>query len=197
MGKKRKVPSVNASSSADIAFILLLFFLLTTSMDTDKGLPRQLPRPIEKEKKEEQKVNQRNVLQVRINSENQILCAGEVVTLAELKNKAKEFIDNPTNAENLPEKIEVNITLLGGAQWITEQHLISLQCDRGTNYQVYVDVQNELAAAYNELRNALSIRYFNSRFSELDAEKQEAVKVYYNQKISEAEPKNYGENSGR
>ena len=191
--KKRKVPGINGSSSADIAFMLLLFFLLTTSMDTDQGLARTLPRPPEnKDKKEDVEINKRNILQVMINSNNQILCAGEEVTLPVLKEKAKEFIENPTNSENLPEKTIVNIPYFG-EQAITESHLISLQCDRGTNYQTYIDVQNELATAYNELREALSRKQFGKGFTSLSEDEKAAVIKYYRQGISEAEPQRYGD----
>ena len=193
MAKKRKVPQINGSSSADIAFMLLLFFLLTTSMDTDQGLARTLPRPPEnKEKKEDVEVNKRNILQVMINSNNQILCGAEEVTLAVLREKAKEFIDNPTNSINLPEKRLVNIQFFGD-QEITASHLISLQCDRGTNYQTYIDVQNELARAYNELREDLSRKQFGKGFTSLSEDEKAAIMTYYKQGISEAEPQKYGD----
>ena len=193
MAKKRKVPQINGSSSADIAFMLLLFFLLTTSMDTDQGLARTLPRPPEsKDKKEDVEFNTRNVLQVMINSSNQILCSGEEVSLPILKEKAKEFIDNPTNSVNLPEKTTVNIQYFGDVA-ITEGHLISLQCDRGTNYQTYIDVQNELAKAYNELRDDLSRKQFTRVFAALNEDEKAAVIKYYKQGISEAEPQTYGD----
>ena len=190
--KKRKVPGINGASCADIAFMLLLFFLLTTSMDTDQGLARQLPRPPEKDQKIEQDINKRNILTVMINSDNRILCASEEVTLAGLRAKTKEFLENPTNAENLPLKVEENIPFFG-VQMITKDHLISLQCDRGTEYQAYINVQNELAAAYNELRDQVSLRQFNKKFIDLDDERKSAVMIYYKQKISEAEPQDYGD----
>jgi len=193
MGRKKKtVPQINGASCADIAFMLLLFFILTTSMDTDKGLLRQLPRPPEKDKKEEQDVNKRNVLAVMVSLDNRIMCGGEEVNLAQLRAKTIEFIDNPLNSEHLPEKKQTDIPFFG-SQMITVDHLISLQCDRGTNYQIYIDVQNELAAAYNELRNQLSMKQFNSSFNSLDEERKKAVMEYYKQKISEAEPRQYGE----
>ena len=189
--KKRKVPQINGASSADIAFMLLLFFLLTTSMDTDQGISRQLPRPPDKEK-EKVDLNKRNVLTVNVSSTNFIMCAGEEVSLEQLRAKAIEFIDNPTNSENLPEKKEKEIPFFGTVM-VTTEHLISLQCDRGTNYQTYINVQNELAAAYNTLRNELSQKQFNLKFSELDEGKKNAVTEYYKQKISEAEPQQYGD----
>ena len=190
--KKRKVPQINGASSADIAFMLLLFFLLTTSMDTDQGLLRTLPRPPEKNKELEIDIKKRNVLNVRVSSDNRIMCAQEIVTLPELRAKAIEFIDNPFNSEDLPEKELRDIPFFGQVM-ITFPHLISLQCDRGTNYQTYIDVQNELAAAYNTLRNELSLKQFKIKFSELDEDKKKAVMEYYKQKISEAEPLQHGE----
>lgn len=193
--RKRKVPGINGSSSADIAFMLLLFFLLTTSMDTDQGLPRQLPPPPEQKKQQDDvKVNKRNILTVMVSSDNRIMCAGEEVTLPKLREKAKEFVENPTNSPNLPEKEEVDIPYFG-KQMITKNHVISLQCDRGTQYQTYLDVQNELAAAYRELRDVAAKKQFTKTYNELENEsdKQEALRKLYPQKISEAEPKNYGE----
>ncbi|HIX86751.1 MAG TPA: biopolymer transporter ExbD [Candidatus Parabacteroides intestinigallinarum] len=192
MGKKRKVPAVNASSSADIAFMLLLFFLMTSSMDTDKGLPRRLPPPVPKEQKEtDVDIKKRNLLVVLINSQNQILCGDEFIDIKQLKDRVKEFVSNPNNNEHMPEKVEVDVPYFG-KQMVTKNHVISLQNDRGTEYQAYIDVQNEIAAAYNELRDDLSRQKFGKIFMELDEEQQKAVQQIYPQKISEAEPKNYG-----
>ncbi|MDR1407770.1 MAG: biopolymer transporter ExbD [Tannerella sp.] len=192
MGKKRKVPGVNATSSADIAFMLLLFFLLTTSMDTDQGLARRLPPPPNNEKKtEEIDIKKRNILPILINTDNQILCAGEYIDLVALKDKAKEFISNRNDDPNLPEKTEEDVPYFG-RMMVCKSHVISLMNDRGTQYQKYLDVQNELAAAYNELRDEVSKGKWGKRFIELDEEQQKAVQQIYPQMISEAEPKNYG-----
>jgi biopolymer transport protein ExbD len=191
--KKRKAPGVNASSSADIAFMLLIFFLITTSMDTDKGLPRRLPPPVPKDQKQNDAVDikKRNLLVVLINMNNQVLCGDEYIDIKQLKEKAKEFIDNPNNDEHKPEKVEVDVPYFG-KQMVTKNHIISLQNDRGTTYSAYIQVQNELAAAYGELRDAISEKKFGKKFADLDEEKQAAVQMIYPQKISEAEPKNYG-----
>lgn len=192
MAKKRKAPSINATSSADIAFMLLLFFLLTSSMDTDKGLPRRLPPPVPKDqKKDDVDIKKRNLMVVLINSTNQILCNNEYTDIRQLKDKVKEFIDNPFNDEHKPEKVEEDIPYFGKVM-ITKHHVISLQNDRGTEYQAYIDVQNELAAAYGELRDDISKKKFGKGFTELDDDQQAAVMKYYKQGISEAEPKNYG-----
>ena len=108
--KKRKVPAMNATSSADIAFMLLIFILITTSMDTDKGLARRLPPPVPKDqKKNDVDVNKRNLLVVLINSSNQILCGDQFVDIKQLKDKVKEFIENPYNDANKPEKTEEEV----------------------------------------------------------------------------------------
>ncbi|MDR2811241.1 MAG: biopolymer transporter ExbD [Tannerellaceae bacterium] len=190
--KKRKVPQVNSTSTADIAFMMLLFFLLTSSMDTDRGLPRRLPPPIPKDQKSEDvDIKKRNILVVLVNSTNQILCGDNYIQLNQLKDKVKDFIENPTNNEHMPEKIEVDVPYFGN-RMVTKNHVISLQNDRGTSYQAYIDVQNEIAAAYNELRDDISMQKFGRKFVDLDEEQQKAVQTVYPQKISEAEPKNYG-----
>ena len=192
--KKRKVPAMNATSSADIAFMLLIFFLITTSMDTDKGLARRLPPPVPKDQKQdnEDEINKRNLLPILISSSNQILCDGQIVDIKQLKDKVKEFIDNPFNDEHKPEKLEEDVPMFG-KMMITKKHVISLQNDRGTEYQVYISVQNELVKAYNELRDDTSRKKFGKAFADLDEEQQTAVQVIYPQHISEAEPKNYGD----
>ncbi len=189
--KKRSVPGINSSSTADIAFILLIFFLITTSMDTDRGLARQLPPPPQDQELEDIIVKERNVLAVRLNANNQLMCGSDYIDIKDLKAKAKEFIANPSNDPNLPEKHAKQIPFFGNVM-ITDKHVISVQNDRGTSYEAYFNVQNELIAAYNELRNELALSQFNKKYSECTEEEQEAIREYYPQKISEAEPKNYG-----
>lgn len=190
--KKRTVPEVNSSSTADIAFLLLIFFLITTSMDTDRGLARRLPPPPEPNQKQDDIiVKERNVLPVRLNSNDQLMCGSDYISVKDLRKRAKEFIANPYNDDKLPEKHMKNIPFFGDVM-VTEKHVISLQNDRGTSYQAYIDVQNELVAAYNELRDELSQEKWQKDYNELDEEQQKAIREYYPQKISEAEPKNYG-----
>ena len=179
--KKRKVPGVNASSSADIAFMLLLFFLMTSSMDTDKGLPRRLPPPVPKDQKNNDvEINKRNLLVVLINSQNQISCGGEPIDISQLKDKAKEFIDNPYNDANKPEKEEKEVEFFGKVM-CASKGVISIQNDRGTQYQAYISVDE------------ISREKFGKAFADLEDAQQKAVQEIYPQKISEAEPKNYGE----
>ena len=181
--KKRKVPAMNATSSADIAFMLLIFFLITTSMDTDKGLARRLPPPVPKDqKKNDVDVNKRNLLVVLINSSNQILCGDQFVDIKQLKDKVKEFIENPYNDANKPEKTEEDVPFFGKVM-TAKKHVISLQNDRGTEYQAYISVQNELAKAYNELRDDVSRKKFGKAFADLDEEQQKAVQQIYPQRF--------------
>ena len=192
--KKRGMPGINSSSTADIAFMLLIFFLTTTSMDTDKGLARRLPPPPDPSVKQDDnlKVKERNVLQVRINKDNQLMVGSEYLEISQLRAKAKEFIANPNDDENKPEKPAVNIPLLGGDNMVTKNHVISVTNDVGTSYQAYIDVQNELVAAYNELRNENDTSAFGKDYVECSEDEQKAIRDFFPQKISEAEPKKYG-----
>ena len=186
------MPELNSSSTADISFILLIFFLTTTTMDTDRGLARRLPPPPEDNlEQEDTKVKERNVLQVRINAMDELMLGSEIADVSQIREIAKEFIDNPENLPNLPDKTARDIDFFGTV-YITDKHVISLQSDRGTSYSKYFEVQNELVAAYNELRDELSRRKFGKPYLELPEEQQVAVRSYYPMKISEAEPKNYG-----
>ncbi len=196
--KKRKVPGLNASSTADISFILLIFFLITTSMDTDMGLARRLPQPPEDEEvKQELKIKERNVMEVRINAQGFLWIKDGTGSgfgdIRELRSRAKQFITNENNLSVLPEKHPINIPLLGMCA-LTDKHVISVQTDRGTPYNMYFQVQNELVAAYNELRDELSKQKFGRVYGALTDEQKVAIRTYYPQKISEAEPKNYGGN---
>ena len=190
--EKRGVPEINSSSTADIAFLLLIFFLITTSMDTDRGLARRLPPPPEKDKKQDDViVKQRNVLVVYLNFQDQLMCGKDYISIKELRQKAKDFISNPYNDESLPEKYSKDVPFFGNVM-ITEKHVISLQNDRNSRYQAYIDVQNELVAAYDELRNEKAQEKWQKNYADLNEEQQKAIREIYPQKISEAEPKNYG-----
>ena len=202
MANKRKLPEINASQMADISFLLLIFWLCSTTMSTDQGLSRRLPPPLPPNmEKTDVEVNERNIFVVLINSQNQLLVQGEPMDVKELRVKAKEFILNAENDVHKPELFEVTADVLDKNEEVvrtlsavtTKNHVISLQNDRGTTYEKYIEVQNELVAAYNEIRDEYSKREFGGKlFNELSAEEQEAVQTIYPQKISEAEPKNYG-----
>jgi biopolymer transport protein ExbD len=187
---RREIGEINAGSMADIAFLLLIFFLVTTTMDVDTGISRMLP-PIPEENQEQQKeIKERNVFTVLINSKNQLLVKGKLLQVDELKEAAKEFIVNPKNDIHLPEK-ELREIPYFGEFWVTKG-VISLQNDRGTRYGMYIAVQNELAAAFNEVRDELSMQKFSKRFDDLMKDQQEAIRKIYPLAVSEAEPKNIG-----
>lgn len=177
---------------ADISFLLLIFFLVTTSMSVDKGLSRRLPPPLQPNQKvEDMDINKRNIFVVKINSMNQLLVQGKEMDIKQLRAKTKEFIDNKANDPELPVKVAEEIEGLGVVEY-TKDHVISVQNDVDTQYQAYLEVQNELVAAYNELRDEYARNRFGVPYAELDEDLQKAIQKMYPQKISEAEPKNYG-----
>ena len=186
MGKK--TPEINSSSTADIAFLLLCYFLMTTTMDQDMGLQRRLPpMPDPNQKVEDQKVNRRNIIIVKINSADRLLAGSEPMDVSQLKDKIKEFLTNPANDVNLPEKEEIEIE--GYGPCMVSKGVISLQNDRGTSYQAYMAVQNELVKAVNELRDEWAMANYGKAYLKLDEDQQGIVRKAVPQNISEAEPK--------
>ena len=185
---KRSTPALNTSSTADIAFLLLCYFLMTTTMGSQTGLSRRLPpMPDQNQKQVDQKVNRRNIIIVKINSADRILAGSEPIEVSQLKDKIKEFLSNPADDPNLPEKEMQEIE--GFGQYPVSKGVISLQNDRGTSYRAYIAVQNELVKAVNELRDEFSRNNYGKPFASLDEDKQDIVKKAIPQNISEAEPK--------
>ena len=176
---RRGLPEINAGSMADIAFLLLIFFLVTTTMDVDTGIARKLPpMPEEELQDEDPQIHAKNIYVVLINTNNQLLVEGELMDISQLRDGAKEFIDNNGRDANSSEN--------------PEKAIISLQNDRGTEYMTYIRVQNELAAAYTDLRNNASLNEFGERYADLNKTQMKEIRKMYPQKISEAEPKNIG-----
>jgi biopolymer transport protein ExbD len=192
---KRQVPGLNSSSTADIAFILLIFFLITTSMDTDRGLAVRLPNPPEENQQDPPKIRERNSMVVYVNMNNQIMVTvkkkSQECEISEIREIAKEFIANPNNDPDLPELIPVELPAPFGVQSVTKNHVISFQTDRATNYDTYFQVENELYGAYNELRDDLAKKTFGRPYKECSEDEQLACRQYYKCVISEAEPKKY------
>ncbi|APU68584.1 MAG: biopolymer transporter ExbD [Bacteroidota bacterium] len=198
---KRSAPEVNAGSMADIAFLLLIFFLVTTTIETDKGISRKLP-PWQPEEQDPPQIKQKNIFTVLVNSNNQLLVEEEEMELSDLREAAVEFLDNgggsgddacsfcqgakdPASSDN-PRKA-----------------IISLVNNRGTEYGTYIAVQNELVAAYNQLRDREAQRMFGTTFTEMEKmyndpnyngdkdalkEKIDVIQDMIPQKLSEAEP---------
>ena len=145
---KRAIPEINAGSMADIAFLLLIFYLVTTTMDTDKGINRKLPPFDETEMQDPPPIKERNIFTVLVNSNDQLLVEDDYLEISQLREKAMEFIDN--NGDGSCEYCEG----YGSTQSSDnpDKAVISLQNDRGTSYGMYIKVQNELVAAYEDLR---------------------------------------------
>ena len=194
---KRKIQEINAGSMADIAFLLLIFFLVATTMNTDTGLVRMLPpMPPEDQPQDEIKVKERNLFLVFINGRGDIMAGAagkqEAIDLRQLKDRTKEFILNPLDDENLPEKANKDIELPDGGKWVyhVSEGVVSLQTTRDTGYQSYIMVQNELTRAFNEVRDEVAQRKFGAKFADLPEELRNAVSKAVPLKISEAEPRN-------
>lgn len=184
----KKTPEINGSSMADISFMVLIFFLMVTTMDQEKGLSRRLPpMPAEDQKVEDQKVNRRNIIIVRINMNDRIFAGNEAIDISQLKDKIVEFLTNPTDDPNLPEKEVKDIE--GFGQYPVSKGVISLQNDRGTTYSKYIEVQNELVRAVNEIRDSFAMQNFGKKYVNLSEEQQQICRDCIPQNISEAEPK--------
>lgn len=187
----RMNPEINAGSMADIAFLLLIFFLVTTTMDVDSGIIRMLPPPIDPQAPPPPPVRERNVFVVLVDAQDRLLVEGQPGRIEQLREQTKDFLLNPTNDPNLPEKRLETIENLGEVE--VSRGVISLQNDRGTSYEMYIAVQNELAAAVNEIRDEVAREHFGVRFHDLtDEDLINAVRRAVPMAISEAEPKDIG-----
>ena len=186
----RKPPQLNGTQTADMAFILVCFFMMVTTMGSEFGLIRQLPPWVEHNPKDTgDKINRRNVFVVAINQHNNMLVQDQYRDVAELRAMAKEFFDINTVGENFPEKETRELPIIGAIN-VNKTAIFSLQNDRGTSYKVYIQAQNELTAAVNELRDEFCMQKFGNKFEECTAEQQDVVsKDIYPMAISEAEPK--------
>ena len=177
--RDRMKNEINAGSMADIAFLLLIFFLVTTTIDVDKGITVKLP-PWSDEPPEIQKLKTRNVFSVLVNAQDQLLVRGELSDIDELRERAKEFIANPMKRDDLSTN--------------PKNAIISLKNDRGTSYSQYLAVYNELKAAYDELWDEECRRLYGIPYSDdLPIAYKRAIKEKIPMVLSEAEPTNFGE----
>lgn len=180
--RDRMSNEINAGSMADIAFLLLIFFLVTTTIAEDKGILVKLP-PWSDEKPDIQKLKERNVYAVLVNAQNDLLVRGEPMRIGALRENAKEFISNPQQRSDYAES-PVNA-------------IISLKNDRGTEYQTYLEVYNELKGAYNDLWNELSLRKYGEPYSEdMELARKKAIRDEIPFVISEAEMTSFGDEGG-
>ena len=187
----RGTQEINAGSMADIAFLLLIFFLVTTTMDIDTGITRKLPPPVEDDTDID--VKDRNIFKVLVNSADRLMVEGKEGNILTLRDETKTFFLNPYDSEDLPEKKLETLDHLGEI-WISKG-IVSLKNDRGTSYDMYIKVQNELTAAFREMRDDMSVQYFGVKFDNLiDDSKRDAIQTAIPMAISEAEPEDIGGN---
>lgn len=175
--KDRLKNEINASSMADIAFLLLIFFLVTTTIAEDKGILVKLP-PWSDVEPDPTKMKTRNVYSVLVNAQNELLVRGQRTDIRELRRNTKEFIANPMKREDLSES--------------PKKAIISLKNDRGTNYRTYLEVYNELQAAYNELWDEESLKRYSVAYEKLPASQKRVIRNEFPLIISEAEPTEFG-----
>lgn len=174
---------------SDISFLLLAFFLMVSNINSDMGIARKLPPPLP-ENADKPEVRERNIFVVLVNKDDKLLFNAEYGRIEDLKDRAKEFLGNPNDLPNLPEKVEQDIPLLGKMR--VSKGVISLRNDRGTSYDMYLQVQNELTAAINEMRNELSNERFGKNYADASNDQRKAIDEAIPVAISEAEPTKIG-----
>ncbi|MEX0647583.1 MAG: biopolymer transporter ExbD [Balneolaceae bacterium] len=177
LNKKRNRESgeIDGSSLADIAFLLLIFFLVVTTIDVDTGISLVLP-PMPDEDIEPPPVRERNLLKILVNAQGMVLMDEEPIDISMVRERVKEFVDNPTNSPDLSES--------------PDDAIVSIKTDRRTPYNIYIDMLDEVMGAYLELRNAASMERYGIPFTELESnsEQREDIQEVYPKKISIAEP---------
>jgi len=197
---KRSAPEVNAGSMADIAFLLLIFFLVTTTIETDSGISRKLPPELEDNQPPPPVIKERNLFTVILNSNDELLVEDKVMELKDLRAAAVAFLDNGAEDCSYCQGAKDPSSSVNPTKAI-----ISLVNNRGTSYKRYIAVQNELVAAYNELRDRVATSQYGESFTSLESRyndprttqenkdklkpKIEAIQELYPEKLSEAEPK--------
>lgn len=161
---KRQVPGVNTASTADISFMLLIFFLVTTSMDVDKGLFRLLPSPEpQKQLKTETIVDKKTLMALHVTADHRLLLNDKPIKVSRLKGEIIQFVNRLGN-----------------------RHLISIESDREADYDLYFQMQNQIMMAYNELRNQYSMKHFGKAFDALSSSQKESVRKNCQQRVTES-----------
>lgn len=160
--KHRDVPELNTTSTADISFMLLVFFLVTSSMDSDKGLGRKLA-PMDEHQQEQRDINRSNVLEVKIDANDVLYCDDKVVTHEELQHEVESFVASHQN----------------------DQHVVAVQTERTTSYNAYFEMQNAIVRAYRQLREKMARQQYGHSFNQCSDAERDAIKARYPQRISE------------
>ncbi|HAG16616.1 MAG TPA: biopolymer transporter ExbD [Bacteroidales bacterium] len=181
-----KTPELNASSMADIAFLLLIFFLVTTTMEVDTGIGRKLSPPPDPSVKPPD-IKDRNVMNILVNKSDRLLINGRPGDLATLKEEVILFMTPhvPDDAR-YPEVKQENIDLLGVVY--TSKGIISLKNDRGTSYKMYITVQDQLAQAFTSIKDELALKKFGKLYKDITEREKEAISDAVPMSVSEAEP---------
>jgi biopolymer transport protein ExbD len=171
---KRELQEINAGSMADIAFLLLIFFLVTTTMESNYGVSRKLP-PIQDQTDPGPEVKKKNVLEIVVNGQDRMLIEGEEKEIKDIKPIALAFITNngkdPKSSDN-PQKA-----------------IIQIKHTRQTSYKEYISIYNELLSVYAVVRNRYAKQKFGKLYEDLDKKEQKEVKKFYPQQIAESTPK--------
>ena len=182
--KKRDTPGLDTTSTADISFMLLIFFLVTSSMDTDKGLSRQLPTPEDDTVEQELVVKRRNVMELQLDASGCLTCDGDTISTDALPLRIEEFVANDTDDPTKPERSERDVHLLGRTR-VSDRHVIFIDVHPDTNYDAYFQMQNAIVAAYSHLRDKLARQHFGHGYKDCTQEQREAIALVFPQRISE------------
>ena len=159
---KREVPSLNTTATAE-SFMLLILFLVTTSMDADKGLQRQLP-PMDNREEATVDVSKGNILQLELTADNQLIIDEKTSSTKQLRQKVIDFVENSRDREH---------------------HIISLKANRDATYEAYFNIQNEIVAAYRAMRNHAAKQYYHRSYDECTKDQREKLRQLYPQRIAE------------
>lgn len=161
--KQRETPGLNTTSTADISFMLLIFFLVTTSMDVDKGLLRQLPSPEPQKKEQQTVVDKANLMELRLTAGDTLLVNGKPMKVSQLKEETMRFVHR-----------------------LGKKHLISIESDRDADYNLYFQMQNQLMEAYSQLRNETAQKKYHRDYALLNNDQKEQVRNICPQRITES-----------
>ena len=184
----RPAGDINRRLNGRYRFLLLTFFMMVTTMDTETGIQRRLPpMPDENHIEQADQINKRNIMVVLINNNDRLFAGGEEMPVVMLKEKVKEFLTNPANLPNLPEKRERDIE--GFGPYMVSRALVSLQNTRGTSYKAYIEVQNELVKAFNEVRDDFAMQHFGKKYDFLNDDQQRITRDAVPMSLSEREPR--------
>lgn len=185
--KKERVPGLNMTATADISFMLLIFFLVASSMDTDKGLPRQLPPPQDEQTEQNMQVKKRNVMEIALDANDQLTLDGVPVTPDTLTQRVADFVANTAGSPDLPEKSRRDVHLFGQTD-VSDRHILSIEVAREASYDAYFQMQHAIVRGYARLRNQLAHQRFGRAYADCTKEEREAIAIVYPQRISESIP---------